>query len=591
LHTIKGSGAMFGFDELAGFSHNLENAFDEVRNGRLLVTPELIDLSLAALDQIRTMLDEAAGRGEAVRSTSIEILAKLRRFTGKPDPHTEAAAPATPGSSPLVPAPVVRHWHIRFSPGADLMRGGTNPLLLLRELKQLGTLQIKASMAAIPPIDELDPERCYLSWDLSLATSAAREAISDVFIFVADSCELRIEPTIETTIAAAVASKAATTVAAVAGEVSSPVAGQSQTPKAKNPPWGRRASDTPDNASSIRVPAAKLDQFVNLAFVLICDRLRGDGNSHPGVAEQLPSAYAGLTIQLYQMRTIKEIVAGWASQIKTCMAGILRVSTSEVLGIAPLVLEQEKNVSLQLARIERLEDEGRIYSERIQFTLGGLSHLTQLVSEHVERSKSIRDRLRMLAFNSIIEASHLGTKANVILAISTSIKEISLAWSEITNQSAAVMRDLLILVKQTNQVMEAFSEANNARLHEAQVETRAALDNLRSAAEFAARQAQEMKFVTETMQAKSARVGDTGDRLEACFGRFDAVLAAIEDARYQLEVDWPGVQKRYDTVEVERLFSASYTTELERDVLRAALRGKAMPVAQQTFAGNSVELF
>lgn len=97
LHTIKGSGAMFGFDELAGFSHNLENAFDEVRNGRLLVTPELIDLSLAALDQIRTMLDEAAGRGEAVRSTSIEILAKLRRLTGKPDPHTEAAAPATPG--------------------------------------------------------------------------------------------------------------------------------------------------------------------------------------------------------------------------------------------------------------------------------------------------------------------------------------------------------------------------------------------------------------------------------------------------------------------------------------------------------------
>ena len=37
LHTIKGSGAMFGFDQLAGFSHNLENAFDEVRNGRLKV--------------------------------------------------------------------------------------------------------------------------------------------------------------------------------------------------------------------------------------------------------------------------------------------------------------------------------------------------------------------------------------------------------------------------------------------------------------------------------------------------------------------------------------------------------------------------
>ena len=56
LHTIKGSGAMFGFDELAAFTHKLENAFDEVRNGRLSVTSELVDLSLAALDQIKAML-------------------------------------------------------------------------------------------------------------------------------------------------------------------------------------------------------------------------------------------------------------------------------------------------------------------------------------------------------------------------------------------------------------------------------------------------------------------------------------------------------------------------------------------------------
>ena len=39
LHTIKGSGAMFGFEDLAAFTHNLETAFDEVRNGRLAITP------------------------------------------------------------------------------------------------------------------------------------------------------------------------------------------------------------------------------------------------------------------------------------------------------------------------------------------------------------------------------------------------------------------------------------------------------------------------------------------------------------------------------------------------------------------------
>ena len=33
LHTIKGSGAMFGFDEVAAFAHEFESAFDRVRKG------------------------------------------------------------------------------------------------------------------------------------------------------------------------------------------------------------------------------------------------------------------------------------------------------------------------------------------------------------------------------------------------------------------------------------------------------------------------------------------------------------------------------------------------------------------------------
>ena len=65
----------------------------------------------------------------------------------------------------------------------------------------------------------------------------------------------------------------------------------------------------------------------------------------------------------------------------------------------------------------------------------------------------------------------------------------------------------------------------------------------------------------------------------------------IEGVKRQLDIDYPEVKERYEAAEVEQLFSVSYTTESERDVLRAALRGTELPVAQQTFAGNSVELF
>jgi ElaB/YqjD/DUF883 family membrane-anchored ribosome-binding protein len=327
------------------------------------------------------------------------------------------------------------------------------------------------------------------------------------------------------------------------------------------------------------------------AFALISSKILAAESSAAVLSDEEPLAYAGLIIQSYQLRAIKQTVGNWASQIKTCTAGILTVSTSDVVEIGPVVLEQERQVSSQLARIETLERESQIYSEKIQRTLGGLSNLMQLVSEHLQRSKSARNRLRMLAFNSIIEASHLGTRAAAILAISTSIKGISAAWSKITDRSGQGMEQIVNLVKETNQVMESFSQASNERLREAQSQTHTALENLRDAAEFAGVQAVEMKSATEKMQAKIAQVSDSSDLLDTCFGRFDAVLAEIEGMSRQLESARPDLNQQYDAAEVSRLFSASYTTEMERDVLRAALGGTALPVAQPNLVGNSVELF
>jgi len=52
LHTLKGSGAMFGFDALAAFTHHIETTFDQVRLGKLEVCRELVSLTLAAADHI-----------------------------------------------------------------------------------------------------------------------------------------------------------------------------------------------------------------------------------------------------------------------------------------------------------------------------------------------------------------------------------------------------------------------------------------------------------------------------------------------------------------------------------------------------------
>ncbi len=138
------------------------------------------------------MLEEASGQDSGSAAITAQILAKLRVLTGVPEPVK--ASPAEVVACPAAAAGTSCEWHIRFCPGADLLRSGANPLLLLRELRQLGTLQIKADTAAVPELEELDPERCYLAWDMVLTTAAGADAIRDVFIFVEGNCELQVEP-------------------------------------------------------------------------------------------------------------------------------------------------------------------------------------------------------------------------------------------------------------------------------------------------------------------------------------------------------------------------------------------------------------
>ncbi len=78
MHTIKGSGAMFGFDDIARFTHEVETVFDLVRNAKLAVTGDLVNLSLKARDRIKAMLD--ADGSDHDLAASEELVSAFRRL-------------------------------------------------------------------------------------------------------------------------------------------------------------------------------------------------------------------------------------------------------------------------------------------------------------------------------------------------------------------------------------------------------------------------------------------------------------------------------------------------------------------------------
>ncbi len=185
LHTIKGSGAMNGFDEIARFTHEIETLFDQVRGGTLQVDREIVDIGLGAKDHIRDLL-----AGGASPEPGVALCARARTVMG--GEQEPGATLETKRHGANVQGPVT--YRIRFRPEPTLFLNGTNPLPLLNELRGLGQALIFANADAIPALDEIDPESCLLWWDIVLTTSQGVDAIRDVFIFVDDRCELEITP-------------------------------------------------------------------------------------------------------------------------------------------------------------------------------------------------------------------------------------------------------------------------------------------------------------------------------------------------------------------------------------------------------------
>ncbi len=190
LHTIKGSGAMFGFDKVASFTHEFETAFDRVRKGEIKPTQELISVALAAKDYIRALIEDPQSTDDIIGEA---ILDDLKRFVTADQPAAPVvdiaeAPPLAPGASKQA------GWHLYLEFESHILRNGSNPLDLLEDLCKLGPCFVVPVTDGVPFLDEMDPEDCYLKWDVKLHAACDRDAIDDVFMFVQDEMKLTLSP-------------------------------------------------------------------------------------------------------------------------------------------------------------------------------------------------------------------------------------------------------------------------------------------------------------------------------------------------------------------------------------------------------------
>ena len=201
-HTIKGSAGLFGLDYIVSFTHVAESVLDRVRGGELRIDGELVAVLLSSCDHIGGLIEHlAAGGGETsaeLQENDRKLVAALQAYL-----HNDVAA-ASPVAVMEEREQYTREggdgvetdlWHISLRFGRDVLRNGMDPLSFIRYLSTLGDIEhIVTLLNNIPPTAEMDPESCYLGFEIGFRSDADKAAIEGVFEFVREDCEIRILP-------------------------------------------------------------------------------------------------------------------------------------------------------------------------------------------------------------------------------------------------------------------------------------------------------------------------------------------------------------------------------------------------------------
>jgi len=197
-HSIKGGSATFGFSIVADFTHVLETLLDEIRSDIRVIRRDDVDLFLQSVDCLRELLSALQQESTPDSAESNRLRESFEAILAI-DPQAASA-----GDNAIEPDPTIEQqpdpvdssidgpWHIHFCPGPDILRTGNEPLRILRELEELGRITVTPIVDQIPDYSALDPEACYIGFDIIFRDRIAKDRLDEVFEWVVDESDLSI---------------------------------------------------------------------------------------------------------------------------------------------------------------------------------------------------------------------------------------------------------------------------------------------------------------------------------------------------------------------------------------------------------------
>ncbi|RLP90994.1 chemotaxis protein CheA [Geobacillus stearothermophilus] len=267
-HTLKGMSATMGFEDLANLTHQMENVLDGIRNRRLSVTPELLDVIFEAVDHLEAMISSIAAGGDGTRDVR-RTVEQLKRIEQGEMPNKQAAREEPPlehsyGEFEYYVLEQAKEqgfsvYEIRVRLRDDCLLKAARVYMVFEQLNEVGEI-----VKAMPPVEMLEEEQFDREFLVTVVSKAPADELQKRLMGISEIDDVKVsmlssnEPSAESEKASAPQQPAAMEqAAAVQAEAEAP---EKQTAK--------QATKT------IRVNIERLDMLMNLFEELVVDRGR-----------------------------------------------------------------------------------------------------------------------------------------------------------------------------------------------------------------------------------------------------------------------------------------------------------------------------
>lgn len=304
-HSIKGGSGTFGFNSVAEFTHVLETLLDQIRQGERELSTEHVNLLLKAVDCLRGLLGELQAEQEPDLSQATTLKKQFEIVLGEEQVDSVLNEP-----SKVKAEAEVNTFQIDFKPHHHLFKTGNEPLFMISELAELGELETQAFLDDIPDIKDLSSDECYLHWRFFLNTSEQEAAIKEVFEWVEDDADIKIElcgGLFDEDAAHTAGANEKNSDSTEQTELASDVKKVPDKPKSKASA-DKKTTSAPES-TSIRVGIDKVDSLINMVGELVITQAMLNQLSEQEITEStITSLQEGLAQLAHNTRDLQENV-------------------------------------------------------------------------------------------------------------------------------------------------------------------------------------------------------------------------------------------------------------------------------------------